>query len=100
VIGVETSVEYFLDTQLKGHCFFFCSNNQDGNLRNNYRDSDADAAINQPLFGRADTAALGLQVLRPALAARVKSLAGATYFMTIVINDCSHTKKPNHCGPA
>ncbi|HMV37452.1 MAG TPA: hypothetical protein PKM44_12675 [Turneriella sp.] len=50
VIGLETTVEYFFNTQLKGHGFFYNANNQDDNPRNNYRYSDADAAINQPLF--------------------------------------------------
>jgi hypothetical protein len=49
-IGVETTVEYFFNTQLKGHGFFYNANNQDDNPRNNYRYGDADAAINQPLF--------------------------------------------------
>ncbi len=50
VIGLETTVQYFFNTQLKGHGFFYNANNQDDNPRNNYRYSDADAAINQPLF--------------------------------------------------
>jgi hypothetical protein len=49
-IGLETTVEYFFNTQLKGHGFFDNANNQDDHPRNNYRYADADAAINQPLF--------------------------------------------------
>lgn len=50
LIGLETTVEYFFNTQLKGHGFFYNTTNQDDNPRNNYRYGDADAAINQPLF--------------------------------------------------
>ncbi|MFO1469478.1 MAG: hypothetical protein U1F27_00400 [Turneriella sp.] len=50
MIGLETTVEYFFNTQLKGHGFFYNADNQDDNPRNNYRYGDADAAINQPLF--------------------------------------------------
>lgn len=50
LIGLETTVEYFFNTQLKGHGFFYNANNQDDNPRNNYRYGDADAAINQPLL--------------------------------------------------
>jgi hypothetical protein len=49
-IGVETTAEYFFNTQLKGRGFFYNANNQDDHPRNNYRYADADAAINQPLF--------------------------------------------------
>lgn len=50
LIGLETSVEYFFHTQLKGHGFFYNSSNSDDNPRNNYRYGDADAAINQPVL--------------------------------------------------
>lgn len=50
LIGLETTVEYFFNTQLKGHGFFYNATNTDDNPRNNYRYADADAAINQPLF--------------------------------------------------
>lgn len=48
VIGLETTVEYFFNTQLKGHGFFYNADNQDDNPRKNYRYGEADAAINQP----------------------------------------------------
>lgn len=50
LLGLETTAEYFFNTQLKGHGFFYNANNSDDNPRNNYRYGDADAAINQPLF--------------------------------------------------
>jgi hypothetical protein len=49
-IGLDTQLEYFFNTQLKGHGFFYNKSGTDDNPRNAYRYADADAAVDQPLL--------------------------------------------------
>jgi hypothetical protein len=49
-LGLDLAMEYFFNTQLKGHGFFYNASGTDDNPRNAYRYADADAAINQPLL--------------------------------------------------